>query len=118
MKPCPPALLIGSREVVVLQRDPEDLPDVYGRFWPDLMAIEYRANVPGFEIKDTVLHEVMHAIRHTQGREYGGEVEEDYVRSLATGLIAVFKDNPEFAKWLISFPRKRVQKRTADPGEV
>lgn len=60
-----------------------------------------------FDLKDTVLHEVLHAIRQSQGREYGGEVEEDYVRSLATGLTVVLRDNPEFAKWLISHPRKK-----------
>lgn len=52
-------------------------------------------------LKDTLLHEVFHAIRYQQGREDGGKVEEDYVRSLATGLIGVLSDNPTFAKWLI-----------------
>ncbi len=42
----------------------------------------------------------MHAIRFTQGREYGGEVEEDYVRSLATGLTNVFRDNPGLLRWI------------------
>lgn len=55
-----------------------------------------------FVTKDTVLHEVMHAIRYMQGREDGGEVEEDYVRSLATGVLGVLRDNPTFAKWLIT----------------
>ncbi len=55
-----------------------------------------------FVTKDTVLHEVMHAIRYMQGREDGGEVEEDYVRSLATGILGVLRDNPTFAKWLIA----------------
>lgn len=51
---------------------------------------------------DTVLHEVMHAIRYCQGREYEGAVEEEWVRSLATGLVSTLKDNPEFASWLLT----------------
>lgn len=68
----------------------------------DYVKAELRvsANQDDLEQKDALLHEVMHAIRYQQGREYGGEVEEDYVRSLATGLIAVLQDNPDFAAWL------------------
>ncbi|QSI31481.1 hypothetical protein GNX71_18610 [Variovorax sp. RKNM96] len=66
------------------------------------MAIAYRDCMDAFDTKDTIVHEVFHAIRHTQGRENGGAVEEDYVRSLATGLIGVIQDNPAFAKWLLT----------------
>lgn len=71
-----------------------------------------RINVsPGqdeFATRDTLLHEVMHAIRFQQGVNTGTEeeyaAEEPYVRSLATGLIAFFRDNPGVAQWLITDP--------------
>ena len=68
----------------------------------DYQKAELRVSATQDELeqKDTLLHEIMHAIRYQQGRENGGEVEEDYVRSLATGLIAVLQDNPDFAAWL------------------
>lgn len=53
-----------------------------------------------FELKDAVLHECMHAILHQQGYTNEYEAEEAYVRPLATGIIALFQDNPELAAWL------------------
>jgi hypothetical protein len=55
---------------------------------------------------DTVIHELFHAILYCQGREQGGEVEETYVRALATGLVVTLKDNPEFANWFFQSLKK------------
>lgn len=68
----------------------------------DKARIDYQTRMLPVERRDTVLHEVMHALLYTQGREYGGEVEETYVRALASGLIGVLDANPEFADWLIT----------------
>lgn len=62
--------------------------------------IKVKAEQDEHERKDAVVHEIFHGILYQQGREYGGEVEETYVRALATGFIAVLQDNPEFAAWL------------------
>ncbi len=53
------------------------------------------------EEADTVLHEVLHAICYTMKIDLEPDVEEKVVATLATGLIGVLQDNPEFAKWLI-----------------
>ncbi|KVT46723.1 hypothetical protein [Burkholderia multivorans] len=80
---------------------PEDHDEaVYGLMDQDSRTIYITDGQTGFDEVDTTLHEVMHAIRFTQGREYGGEVEEDYVRSLATGLTNVFRDNPGLLRWI------------------
>lgn len=94
----PRRLTINGRQFRLRQRK---LPDANGICDFDAQRIEYRPGLSQAERRDTVLHEVMHAIRYTQGREYGGEVEEDYVRSLATGLIGVLDTNPAFAAWLV-----------------
>lgn len=65
-------------------------------------VIKVREGLDQHERKDALLHEVMHAILYQQGREHGGETEETYVRALATGIIAVFQDNPELAMWISS----------------
>ena len=45
--------------------------------------------------QDTLLHECLHAITHQMDVEkYLGKYEEKIVRTLATGLLAVIKDNP------------------------
>jgi len=61
-----------------------------------------------YSTRDTLLHEVMHAVLFQAGRSTGDPaeypVEESYVRPLATGLIAFFRANPEVAAWLIANP--------------
>lgn len=56
-----------------------------------------------FDLRDTLLHEVMHAIRFQQGHDTAAK-EEPYVQSLATGLIAVFDANPELAAYIAGLP--------------
>lgn len=90
--------------------------DILGRKWStrskrmsnlgqctfDDSLIEYKPGLSQQEKRDVILHEVMHAVRFMQGHEYGEDVEENYVRSLATGLISVFDANPKLAEWLIN----------------
>jgi hypothetical protein len=64
--------------------------------------IDIATGMDAFDTRDTVLHEVMHALLAQQGyTTHGDEVEESFVRPLATGLIGVFQDNPELAEWFI-----------------
>jgi Zn-dependent peptidase ImmA (M78 family) len=97
----PQSIRINGREVKLLPKTAAELPDAYGLWFEESGSIHYRSRSPREVRRDTLLHEVMHAVRYYQGREYGGEVEEDYVRSLATGILGVLDDNPQFAKWLI-----------------
>lgn len=46
--------------------------------------------------RDTLLHEVIHAIDYTAKLN----MSEDQVHALAGLLLAVFRDNPEFAEYL------------------
>lgn len=106
MKKPPTTVRISGRVVPLIAEAPEVMPEAYGYWYHDQGEIKYRNNMTLMETQDTILHEVFHSLRSYQGREYGGLVEEDYIRSLATGLIGVFRDNPEFAKWLIYKPLK------------
>lgn len=57
-----------------------------------------------FDTKDTVLHEILHAILSKQGhsgRCFENALEEKYVNPIATGVIGILQDNPELARWLI-----------------
>lgn len=53
------------------------------------------------EEADTVIHEVLHAIVYTMKLGFPIDEEEKFVSAIATGLIGVLQDNPEFAAWLI-----------------
>ncbi len=57
-----------------------------------------------FSEKDTILHEIMHAILFQQNNHKPEDyaLEESFVRPLATGIIAVLQDNPQLAQWLIA----------------
>lgn len=57
-----------------------------------------------FNTRDTVLHEIIHAILVKQGHTgscFEDETEERYVNAIASGVIGVLQDNPEFAQWLV-----------------
>lgn len=78
------------------------MPDAAGLCRYDKALIDIQQGQLPIDEADTVLHEVFHAILYCQGRDYGGDIEETYVRALATGLVAALQDNPEFATWLCS----------------
>lgn len=106
MAATPKRLRINGNSYRVSFLPEEALPDALGQHHADSATIEVRKGLTPFIEKDTLLHEVFHAIRSAQGFEYGEAVEEGYVRSLATGLVGVLQDNPSFAKWLIeSIPK-------------
>ena len=100
----PSAVKVNGRVVSIKYLANKHMPDLAGQFHPDRCHIDINKAQDKQELQDTVLHETLHAILHTQGREYGGEVEELYVRAIATGLSGVLRDNPEFTLWLIQQP--------------
>jgi len=59
--------------------------------------IKYLDNIKGDELRDTLLHETIHAI------DYIAQIglEEKQVHALASLLLCVLKDNKEFSRWLI-----------------
>ena len=57
--------------------------------------------------RDTLLHEVIHAIDYAVKTK----LSEEQVSALATGLYAVFSDNPNFMEWLNERPTKRPKSR-------
>lgn len=96
----PTKLKVNGRKFKVKFRAAVRMPEALGLFHSTKHLIEIREDQSPVELRDTVLHELLHALLHSQGREYGGEVEEVYVRAIATGLIGVLRDNPELVQWL------------------
>lgn len=70
--------------------------DLYGREDSDRQHLFIRESLPLETEQDTVLHEVIHAV----DKAMGGDMGEDAVLKLATGLLAVIKDNPSFVRYL------------------
>jgi hypothetical protein len=52
--------------------------------------IELKADLPAGRLRETLLHEVIHAINS----EYGIGLRERQVQALGTALVQVLRDNP------------------------
>jgi hypothetical protein len=96
----PSSIRLGARDVRFRYRSAKSMPNELGLTHYAKALIDIRSGQLPLDEKDTILHEVFHMILNVQGREYAGEVEETYVRALATGLAVALEDNPEFAAWL------------------
>lgn len=70
--------------------------DDLGEFDPALQKITIKKGQPLETEQDTLLHEVMHAV----DSELNLNLSEKQVRGLATGILAVLKDNPKFYQYL------------------
>ena len=76
------------------------MDDAWGKCHRSLAAITIAPEQTPWEERDTVLHELGHAVLKAQGREYGGKTEELYVQALATGFLHLFRDNPDLVTYL------------------
>jgi len=64
--------------------------------------------LPAETEQDTLLHEVIHAIDETVGTN----LTEQQVIALASGLLAVFKDNKEFTEYLLNGQPRTSRRKT------
>lgn len=85
--------IIGKRWTV---RWDYDTPDEYGICDHNAQTLHIQGDLAPDQERDTLLHEVLHAVDEAMGTN----LEEAQVRSLATGLLAVLRDNPSFVSYL------------------
>lgn len=62
--------------------------------------LRLQANMPMALEQDTLLHEIIHALDFS----IKTHMKERQVSALASGLIAVFRDNPDFVAYLFQQP--------------
>ena len=70
--------------------------DELGELDPALQKITIKKGQPLETEQDTILHEIVHAIDN----ELNLDMKEKQVRGLATGILAVLKDNPRLSSYL------------------
>lgn len=83
--------------------DDEDGTESWGQIVYEDYEITVQKDQPSASIAvDTLLHELIHAVWHNTDLrgEVGAKLEERIVRNLSSGLIALFRDNPQFLKWM------------------
>jgi len=71
------------------------------------IEISLEESLEGLELTQTSLHETFHSIIHaympagtTRNLKPGEETEEAYVDAIATGLVQVLRDNPEYLDYV------------------
>lgn len=81
---------ILGKEYSVVYVPKEELPNDHGECFDEALLIKVRKDIAKENQKDTLLHEIIHAIDTAMDIE----MSERQVRTVATGLLAVFLENP------------------------
>jgi len=74
---------------------------VYGRMNPRHTQILIDDSNAESQIRDTVLHETLHAIWSDAPHILDSETEEQVVRALTPGLLSVMRENPKLVAYLL-----------------
>ena len=98
-------MTILSKSIRILGKDYELIHDNTGLSDQNLLGrskcaqqkIFYADDQGAAQLRDTLLHEILHVVDWT----VKAELKENQVAAIASGLYAVFKDNPEFVEWLM-----------------
>lgn len=87
--------ILGKRFRIRLLKD-EEIEDCDGLMELHKQVISVRPQEALGQVQDTTLHEIIHAIDESLALG----MAESQVHQLATGLLAVLKDNQAYTKWL------------------
>lgn len=85
--------------------------EAWGVCHRDRNLIEIVEDQQDTEEADTILHETLHALFYHLNFDMPDKKEEAIVRPLATGLMQVFLDNPEFLKYLLKVAQSQNRSR-------
>lgn len=79
----------------------EDGESLLGQCNSDLLVIELEESQPESLLRETVVHELVHAIasQWTLGDEGS---EEQWANAVGVGMLQVLLFNPELVKWLVA----------------
>lgn len=90
-------------DLVVESEAPKELEDVhvFGLCHKHKHTIVFYEGYDEVQNRNTILHEVLHAVWYSLGMEEPAS-EEHVVTALSNGLMMVLRDNPEFAVWFIN----------------
>lgn len=99
MKP-PSSLVIRGRRWRVRLVPRSTLGGDLGECHYDHARLSVATRQSPFDTRDTLLHEALHAVLGAPEWVKSPAEEERYVLALATGLMSVLRDNPEFVRWL------------------
>lgn len=97
----PLSVKVGPHYIDITEAEIEgDLRGLYNAFE---LTIQFAPGHPVSKLRDTVMHEVMHAVNRMTGfyEEYGHEAEELLVQRQTPYLIALLRENPELVAFFM-----------------
>jgi hypothetical protein len=74
--------------------------DAWGWLDTTRFTIYIRPDCPRQQVRETLLHEVIHAINNAVQVEDTKNQDEAIATRLTSGLLTVFRQNPKLLKWL------------------
>lgn len=89
--------IAGKRHTVRFGVASDDLDCDCGEYLPEALRISIRENLAPDEERETLLHEVMHAVECQQNLR----VSEKVIRQLSIGIYEALKNNPELVAYLL-----------------
>ncbi len=100
-EPLPALVKIGARDYWIEDWHPTAASAVrkYGETDHQNFIIRVDTSFPRAQTADTLLHEILHAIWGERQLE-DEDKEERTVATLASGLCAVMRDNPDLMPWI------------------
>lgn len=97
----PESIRIFGRTYTLIYTTTEALEGSYGLCDKINQLCHIATDTGDEELKDTVLHEALHAARWVTKTELrDAKAEEAAVTSFAAIVVGILQDNPEFAQWL------------------
>ncbi len=76
------------------------MDDKMGWIDPAALIIYYVEGMPLSQEADTIFHEILHAVYEAMALKDGETDEERIVRAFTTGILNVWKDNPQLFAWI------------------
>jgi hypothetical protein len=74
-------------------------PDTLGEWHANKAEVHYEPNTTVAVLKETILHEVLHAVCEHSGLD--PDDHETIIRAISPLLLHVLRENPKFLKWLV-----------------
>lgn len=117
MNKLPKKIKVGAVDYTVHTLSPKDKGQ-YGVCVYEHQRIYLTPNMLHQQASDTLLHEVMHAIWSEAGLDHIPDLnEETIIRTMATWLRIVLRDNPDFAKFIVNAKGMWTHKPLGDPDK-
>lgn len=104
-------VIVDSERIKELER--ETSSELYGITSPGILEIALQPNVADMVLRETLLHELIHALFYNTGisERFTDKTEEQIVRALSPALFSLLRDNPALVACIMGDSRSCTNER-------